>query len=1039
MKKRIIVFGIVFVYILASSAQTAVELSTAVGLGADAGVSNDDNAGPASTSGSAGSIAIRHYATVRAKAMVVRFDLRSVVGDLSGATLTFNYTGNRSRAMNVYGLVNGDDDFWMEASLCYNNAPGLLAAELGTLSLDSSKLVLLGTMPFSGGTTTSTPAALNLDAFLAADTNGFVSFVLYTAGSDSSATYYVTTKEGDPELSPVLTLPHAEWKPDDPEAEQPSTLGQRQMEWLDRGTVAVRTGSSQVYVGWRLSGTEWGRDIGFHIYRGSTRITAAPITQATNYIDTTTANSTYSVSAVIDGIEQPASAPVTVWTTPYLEIPLRIPPGGTTPDGVAYTYSANDLSVGDLTGDGRYEIVVKWDPSNAKDNSQSGYTGNVYLDAYTLDGTFLWRIDLGRNIRAGAHYTQFIVYDLDGDGRAEIACKTADATIDGAGTVIGSAAADYRNSGGYIITGPEYLTVFDGLTGAALATTNFYPDRVSVSQWGDGYGNRVDRFLAGVAYVDGRRPSLIMARGYYGPQSSSYSVRNEIVACNWRQGRLSQVWTFKAGLRINNNINSNYIGQGCHSLAIADVTGNGKDDIIYGSAAIRHDGTGLYSTGLGHGDALHVSDMDPSRPGLEVFMPHESAASNGNYGATFRDAATGQILWYTTATSDIGRGVAFDVDPRYPGYEAWATNSNAIYSSQGELITATRPSVNFGIWWDGDLLRELLDGTVIDKWNYMSSNTSRLLTAYNFGAAQNNGTKANPGLVADILGDWREEAIWRHSDNTKLLIFTTTIPTEHRLYTLMHDPVYRMSVAWQNTAYNQPTHPGFFLGAGMAPPPTPKIRYAGDTANGVLWEWWRGINGTAVGDLTSDARYPDASEGYEYLPRFETPQNWDETYGSRVRGYLVPQTTGSYTFWIAGDDTGQLRLSPDARAENAQGIAQVPAWTDYRAWDTVAEQRSASIPLTAGRKYYIETLHKEGTGGDHLSVAWQGPGLERQVIDGYYLRPWQGTPAGQIGPFAEAWLMADCGLPLELDLNGDCTIDYIDFGIIAQNWLNFEN
>lgn len=608
-------------------------------------------------------------------------------------------------------------------------------------------------------------------------------------------------------------------------AGQSRPLG-RQMEWLDRGVTAVRTSGDEVFVSWRLLGTEWGQDIGFHLYRGSTRITSAPLAGATQHIDTTAINSTYRVAAVVDGVEQPASEPVSVWRHPYLEIPLRRPAGGITPDGVRYDYSPNDLSVGDLTGDGRYEIIVKWDPSNAKDNSHSGYTGNVYLDAYTLDGRFLWRIDLGRNIRAGAHYTQFIVYDFDGNGRAEIACKTAEATIDGAGTVIGDADADYRNSAGYILAGPEYLTVFDGLTGAALATTDFYPNRVDVKQWGDNYGNRADRFLAGVAYLDGARPSLIMARGYYGPQSG-YPARNEIAAYNWRDGKLTKEWIFKAGRGINDNINIAYIGQGNHSLAVADVTGNGKDDIIYGSAAIRHDGTGLYSTGLGHGDALHLSNMDPSRPGLEVFMPHESPGSNGGIGMSFRDAATGQVLWSAPATGDVGRGVAFDIDPRHPGYEAWATNSRALYSAKGEIIASSRPSqVNFGVWWTGDLLRELLDGTVIEKWNWNTSRLDRILAAHDDGAASNNGTKKTPGLVADILGDWREEVIWRHQDNARLLVFTTTIPTEHRLYTLMHDPVYRMSVAWQNVGYNQPPHPGVFLGAKMDPPPTPKIRYA---------------------------------------------------------------------------------------------------------------------------------------------------------------------------------------------------------------------
>lgn len=1035
MIKRLGLLVMVLAGLLSSTASALVLRTTADGNGADGGISNDSTQGPSWIGGVATNVGLRRYEGVRAKAVLLRFDLSTVGGDVSGAVLsvTTSSTANRARTVNVYGLADGDDDLWAEASLCYNTAPGLLAADSGYLSMDTAKWSLLGSIGFSSAAATNS-GVVEMADFIAQDTNNLITLLLYTATSDNSQSWYCAMKEYSPDFPPPsLAFPNAELIEQE---EQTNYLIERQMEYLDRGTIAVRTGSNKVYIGWRLLGDEWGKDIGFHIYRDTTRLTLSPITQSTNYIDTTSVNSTYSVSAVIDGVEGPACEAVSVWTTPYLEIPLEIPAGGTTPDAVEYTYSANDCSVGDLDGDGRYEIIVKWDPSNSKDNSQSGYTGNVYLDAYSLEGAFMWRIDLGRNIRAGAHYTQFIVYDLDGDGRAEVACKTADATIDGTGVVIGNAGADYRNSSGYILRGPEYLTIFDGPTGAALATTDFYPNRVSVSQWGDTYGNRVDRFLAGIAYVDGERPSLIMARGYYGPQNSSLPARNEIVAYNWRQGKLTQLWYFKAGLRINDNINSNYIGQGCHSLSIADVTGNGKDDILYGACAVKHDGTALYTTRLGHGDALHVSDMVPSRPGLEVFMPHESAASNGNFGATMRDAATGEILWYTTATGDVGRGVAFDIDPRYDGYEAWATNSGALYSATGDLISESRPSrVNFGIWWDGDLLRELLDGTIIEKWNYETNSLSRQLTAYNYGAAQNNGTKANPALVADLFGDWREEAVWRTGDSTKLLIFTTTIPAGRRLYTLMHDPVYRISVAWQNVAYNQPTHPGFFLGEGMAPPPTPKIRYAGQTSNTILWQWWQGIYGSSISDLTSHSTYPDHSDGYDYAVRFETPVNWDNSYGSRLRGYLVAPQTGEYSFWIAADDTALLYLSPDARPENAALIAQVSSYTGLRQWDRYPEQQSPSILLTAGRKYYIEALHKEGSGADHLSVAWQGPMLERQVIEGRYLRPWRAAIPCDLATFAHYWLAEDCSTGLEIDLNGDCIVNYRDFSTFAMDWL----
>lgn len=584
--------------------------------------------------------------------------------------------------------------------------------------------------------------------------------------------------------------------------------GPRQMEFLDRGVVAVKTGNG-VFVSWRLLGTE-GSNVAFNVYRDGVKVNASPITGSTNLQDTGgTNNSKYTVRAVVGGTEQAASAAASVWGSNYMTVPLQIPAGGTTPDGVAYTYSANDASAGDLDGDGQYELIVKWDPSNSKDNSQSGYTGEVFIDAYKLNGTRLWRISLGKNIRAGAHYTQFMVYDLDGDGKAEVAMKTADGTRDGTGTVIGDASKDYRNSSGYVLSGPEFLTVFNGQTGKAMSTVNYEPARGNVSDWGDNYGNRVDRFLAAIAYLDGERPSLVMARGYY--------TRTVLVAYNWRNGQLSKLWTFDS----NTSGNSGYAGQGNHNLSVADVDGDGRDEIVYGAMAVDDNGRGLYTTGLKHGDAMHLSDLDPDRPGLEVFQVHETPS---NAGISFRDAGTGQLIWGIKTTKDIGRGMAADIDPRYKGAEVWADGS--LYTAKGQKLGSTLPSsTNFGIWWDGDLLRELLDSNRIDKWDYANGKTINLLTAS--GVSSNNGTKSTPSLQADLFGDWREEVVWRTNDSSALRIYTTTALTDKRIYTLMHDPVYRLGIAWQNVAYNQPPHTGFYLGEGMNPPPVPNIRYAG--------------------------------------------------------------------------------------------------------------------------------------------------------------------------------------------------------------------
>jgi rhamnogalacturonan endolyase len=599
-----------------------------------------------------------------------------------------------------------------------------------------------------------------------------------------------------------------------------SYRGPRQAEFLDRGLIAIKTDSG-VFLSWRLLGPE-SYDAGFHIYRDGKKLTRKPWTGSTNYLDPAgTANSIYTVRRLLDGREWP-TAPfdsARVWEGSYLPIPLVKPADGVTPAGEAYSYRANDASVGDLDGDGDYEIVLKWDPSNQKDNSQSGYTGEVFVDAYKLDGTLLWRVSLGRNIRAGAHYTQFMVYDFDGDGKAEVAMKTADGTTDALGTVIGDASADYRTVNGYVLSGPEFLTMFEGATGKALATIDYVPFRGSVEAWGDNYGNRVDRFLGGVAYLDGRRPSLIMSRGYY--------TRTVIVAWDWKHRQFKQRWVFDSDIS-----GAEYRGQGNHQLAVADVDNDGKDEIVFGAMTIDDDGTPLYNTALGHGDALHVGDLNPERRGLEVFKVMESRTSP--YGLGAWDAATGEILWGSFTGADTGRGMSADIDPRHVGEEMWSSGGGGLHTATGELLSTSVPSsINFGIWWDGDLSRELLDHTYdatvgagagrIDKWDYENSVAAPILVAS--GTYSNNGTKGTPALQADILGDWREEAIWRSQDSSELRIYATTAPTAYKLRTLMHDPTYRLAIAWQNVAYNQPPHPGFFLGTGMQRPPAAKLYF----------------------------------------------------------------------------------------------------------------------------------------------------------------------------------------------------------------------
>jgi len=587
------------------------------------------------------------------------------------------------------------------------------------------------------------------------------------------------------------------------------SMAARNMEWLDRGLTAVNTGGTNVYLSWRLLGTEW-KTASFNIYRDGTKIATTAVGAATNYVDASgSATAKYTVRAVIGGTEQVADAAVTPRTKPWLSIPLKVPGTG---------YMPNDASAGDLDGDGQYEIILKWDPSNSKDNSQSGATGNVFLDAYKLNGTRLWRIDLGQNIRAGAHYTQFQVADYDGDGKAELIVKTAPGTKDGTGAYLSKGAAagaanttDYANSSGYVLSGDEYLTVFNGKTGAEMATVDYVPARGTVSSWGDSYGNRVDRFLAATAYLgNGTKPSAVFQRGYY--------TRMAITAWDWNGTTLSQRWAYDA-----KTSGSGGYGQGNHNLSVGDVDGDGYDEIIEGASAINHDGTFMYRTGYGHGDAMHLGKMDPDNSDLLVWEVHEETGSA--YGYELHNARTGTVIWGAKTGTDNGRGMAADIDASSPGYEMWSYGADGIWSVKGKQLSTSRPSLNFRMYWDGDLQDELLDGTKLDKWN--GSGTTRLESFYNYPnttnpVVSNNTTKATPCLVADLFGDWREEVVFGTTNADSLLIFTTTIPTGHRMYTLMHDPVYRDAVAWQNSAYNQPPHLGFLL-SDTAKWPTPSI------------------------------------------------------------------------------------------------------------------------------------------------------------------------------------------------------------------------
>ena len=732
----------------------------------------------------------------------------------------------------------------------------------------------------------------------------------------------------------------------------PSFAAPRQMENLTRGLIASNVGSGML-VSWRLLGTD-DPTTEFNLYRDGTKIASIAKTAGTSYLDKDgKATSKYEVAAIVDGKEQ-AKAPLSLVldktvsnsgkSFPYRTLKLEVPAAQTMPDGERCTYTPNDMSAADLDGDGEYELILKGDPSNAHDNSQTGYTGTVFIDAYKLDGTRLWRIDLGKNIRAGAHYTQFQVFDYDGDGKAEMIVKTADGTIDGTGKAVGDKSKDYRDGSGLVLKGPEYLTVFRGVDGAAITTIEYTPSR-DINQhvkgkngkgyWGDNYGNRCERYIAATAYLDGVHPSAVFIRGYY---SSSY-----VVAYDFDGKTLKQRWFHKS-----EDPGKGLYEQGNHNIAVGDIDGDGYDEIVFGGATLNHDGTLRFSTQLGHGDAGHLGDLDPDHPGMEFWDVHEH--TDAQYTEEMR-GADGKVYWGTPQPNpgvDNGRGMAADIDSEYRGYEVWSSKGGGMKTATGKSIGSPAVSTNFRIYFDGDVYDELMDGAYITKFDSKAKKSNVYFDGgAALGAAGCNGTKNTPSLVADLFGDWREEMVVRsEKDPTTMYIVSTPVASEHRVYTLMHDATYRVAIAWQNTAYNQPPHIGYYLPDAVKNLTAPDIYVVGE--NVVVPKDTTPVVNSGKSKL--DASTPKDGAGWSettnagFLEKgYYNFENTLSSYGVwEIFSKTEAKTTLTIRYANGGKDSRNMSLTM-----NGKSVGTVSFPSTSESWTTYAEAK-IDVSLKAG-------------------------------------------------------------------------------------------
>ena len=597
---------------------------------------------------------------------------------------------------------------------------------------------------------------------------------------------------------------------------------------LKRGLMALYQNSGNL-VSWRARKSDT-RNYKFLLFRGTsaasqnTKVNSGrPIMGKTNFLDSGGKAGNYYRLQVVDGdgqvVETEVSGPAWSNQTKYITLEGGAP---TDPTSAKATYTPNDASYCDMDGDGEYEIILKWAPSNEKDAASSGTTSPAFYSCYKLDGTRLWMLHTGNSMFNSAHTTPFVAWDLDGDGYGEFMVKTGPGAIDGEGNYVVMDGDDptksWKGGNGKQTSGPEYITVFDGTTGAELKTIKYhtaYADE-STSFWGDSKQNRSERYLAAIAWLDGEdaNPSAIFARGYYnGCKIGAYDWDGKDLTLRWlHRGESATSGTVTYADGTVKSLSKTVYGEGAHWISVADVDGDGRQEITYGAGALKPDGTTLYRTGMEHGDALHTGDFIPSRPGLECFMSLEHKP----YGAFLRDATTGEVLWRITAADDTGRGIMAHFNPEADD-AYWQTSIDlaAIYDTKQNVISNSishggGASLNNRIYWNGNLADDFYDKSVLEEWNVASSSFWRMQVNggnYTVGTL-NNSSKYNPCVLGDLLGDWREEIVnWtQNGDDFQLVINATNYQTDHTLPHLMDDLNYRAQVIGQNDGYNQPPH-----------------------------------------------------------------------------------------------------------------------------------------------------------------------------------------------------------------------------------------